>query len=167
MPLLWPGLWVIFYHLLIGNWISSLYKDVAWLHWCPVCMIMAFDHLNREKRTWNDESLWLWLKCHAVCRYWQCYGMLADSERCTLTLVLSFSSLTVPLLDDLRAPFVFVTHRFHLSNDAEHTVMIARQSLVSGQTTFANCKADGLMYPLLSWMSLAGISSHASWIRLA
>lgn len=49
--------------------------------------------------------------------------------------------------------------------DGKHTVMMPRQGLVSGQTA-ANCKADGLMYPLPSWMSLAGISRRASWIRL-
>lgn len=62
-----PGVWVIFYHLLIGIWISARFKEAAWLCGSPVCMIMASDHPHRKlNRHEIMKSLWLWLKCHAA-----------------------------------------------------------------------------------------------------
>lgn len=56
ISLLWLGVWVAFYHLLIGKWISINFKEAAWLCWCPVCMIMVFDHPYRGKNMymWKD-----------------------------------------------------------------------------------------------------------------
>lgn len=42
--------------------------------------------------------------------------------------------------------------------DDERTVMMPRKGSGGSGKTAAYCKADGLMYPLPSWMSLAGIS---------
>lgn len=45
IPLLWSVVWVMFYHLLIVNWISANFKQTwVWLCWYPACMTMVFDH---------------------------------------------------------------------------------------------------------------------------